>query len=155
MDMDDASQLVGYCGIYCGDCFFHKGTVADLARDLRKELRAVRFDKTAESISRVPMFKAFEKYPECYDVLGNMVKMRCNKACKGGGSNPGCKVRLCCKKNGLEGCWECDDFETCQKLDFLKGGHGDAILKNLRNIRTKGMDEFLSGEKLWYSKPKE
>jgi len=63
---------------------------------------------------------------------------------QGRGSNPGCKIRLCCQKKNCEGCWECVEFETCQKLDFLKGGHGDAIIKNLRKISKKGMEEFLA-----------
>jgi hypothetical protein len=29
-------HLITYCDLYCGDCFGHKGTIADLARDLRK-----------------------------------------------------------------------------------------------------------------------
>jgi len=87
--------------------------------------------------------------------LGGMVKLRCGKACRGGGSNPGCKVRLCCQKMGYEGCWECDDFETCSDFDFLRANHGDAHIRNLRKIRRKGMNEFLEGKKLWYSKPKE
>jgi len=32
------SNLITYCGLYCGDCFGHKGDIADLARDLRKKL---------------------------------------------------------------------------------------------------------------------
>jgi len=37
-------DLVAYCGLYCGDCFNYKGEIADLARDLRKELRKTKFD---------------------------------------------------------------------------------------------------------------
>jgi len=32
------SSLIAYCGLYCGDCFGHKGEIADLARNLRKKL---------------------------------------------------------------------------------------------------------------------
>ena len=49
MDEKDRS-LIAYCGLYCGDCFGYKGRVADLARDLRKELRQAKFDKVAEAI---------------------------------------------------------------------------------------------------------
>ena len=34
-----------YCGLFCGQCAFGLGTVPDLARDLRKELRKIKFDK--------------------------------------------------------------------------------------------------------------
>lgn len=55
-------ELIAYCGLFCGDCFSHEGKIADLARDLRKELRHSRFDKTAESISSLSFFKVFEHY---------------------------------------------------------------------------------------------
>jgi len=148
-DKED-KNLIAYCGLYCGECFSYIGKVADLARDLRKELRQARFDKLAEGIP----FKEFRQYKECYEVLGAMVKLRCKSACKGGGGNPFCKIRKCCQKKEIEGCWECDDFETCEKLDFLKVNHGDAHIKNLRIIKKKGIDEFLKGKTYWYSKLK-
>ena len=146
-------NLIAYCGLYCGDCFGHKGKVADLARDLRKELRQARFEKTAEFMSTFSFFEVFKNYHQCYEVLGALVKLRCKKACKGGGGPPFCKMRKCCQKKGIEGCWECDDFETCEKLDFLVPSHGDAHLKNLRNLKKKGFNDFLKVKKHWYSKP--
>ena len=44
-------DLIAYCGLYCGDCFAHRGKIADLARDLRKELRQAKFDRIVESLS--------------------------------------------------------------------------------------------------------
>ena len=148
-DKED-KNLIAYCGLYCGECFSYIGKVADLARDLRKELRQASFDKLAEGIP----FKEFKHYKECYEVLGAMVKLRCKSACKGGGGNPFCKIRKCCQKKEIEGCWECDEFKACEKLDFLKVNHGDAHIKNLRIIKKKGIDEFLKGKKYWYSKLK-
>ncbi len=152
--MKKEKELVAYCGLYCGDCFSYQGKVADLARDLRKELRQTRFDLTAEFLSGISYFKVFENYPECYEVLGSLVKFRCKKACRGGGGPPFCKIRKCCEKKGLTGCWECDEFTTCEKLDFLKTSHGDAHIKNLRKIKKQGIDNFIRGKRLWYSKPK-
>ena len=145
---------IAYCGLYCGDCPIYKGKIADLARDLRKELRDARFDKTAESLSGISFFEIFSKYHQCYEVLGAMVKLRCGKICKDGGGPPFCKIRKCCQKKGIDGCWECNEFKTCEKLDFLKQGHGDAHIKNLRKIEKKGINEFLKGNKYWYSKGK-
>lgn len=147
-------NLVAYCGLYCGDCFAYKGKIADLARDLRKELRDVKFDKTAESLSSLSFFEVFKDYKQSYDVLGAMVKFRCKKACKGEGGPPFCKIRKCCQKKGIEGCWECDEFETCNKLDFLKVNHGDAHIKNLRKIKRAGVDDFIKGKRVWYNKIK-
>lgn len=65
-----STELVAYCGLYCGDCFNHKGEIADLARDLRKKLREAKFDKGRLS----KYFKAFRDYGQCYEVLGAMVR---------------------------------------------------------------------------------
>lgn len=151
---EENKDLIAYCGLYCGGCPIYKGKIADLARDLRKELREVKFDKTAEALSEISFFKIFNNYQQCYEVLGAMVKLRCRKVCKDGGGPPFCKIRKCCQKKGIDGCWECEEFETCEKLDFLKPGHGDAHIKNIRKIRKEGTEEFLKRGKYWYVKPK-
>ena len=142
---------IAYCGLYCAECPNHTGKIADMSRDLRKELRAMRFDKAAESLSKISFFKALEKYPECYEVLGQMVRMRCNKVCRTGGGNPSCKIRICARKNGYDGCWECADFEDCEKHGVLCGVHGTAHTKNLRTIKKKGKAGFVKGDKYWFS----
>lgn len=45
-------ENIAYCGLYCAECPNHTGVIANLARDLRKELRTFRFDKTAELLSQ-------------------------------------------------------------------------------------------------------
>ena len=141
-----SENLVAYCGLYCGDCFFYKGEIAKLAKDLRKKLREAKLHKTYKEFSKFA--KEFKNYPVCYDVLGAMVKMRC-KGCRNGGGPPFCKIRKCCQKKGIEGCWECDKFETCKKLDFLKPNHGNAHLRNLRKIKKCGKESFLKGKRYW------
>ena len=138
-------NLMGFCGLCCEDCFNHKGEIADLARDLRKKLREANFNKVSQGLSKY--FKDFKDYEQCYQVLGAMVRLRCNKTCRNGGGNPSCKARVCCQKNGILGCWECDEYETCTKLDFLKPIHGDANLKNIKMIRNKGINAFLQGKR--------
>jgi len=146
--------LIAYCGLYCQDCHGYNGKIPDLARDLRKELREKRYDKFAHFISTYSFGKDYKNYDECYKVLGAMVKFRCKKGCRDGGGSPFCKIRKCAQKKELDGCWECSDFETCNKLDFLKNVHGDAHIKNLKKIKKKGEKEFVNGKTLWYSKEK-
>ena len=153
--MSGEENLIAYCGLYCGDCFSYQGKIADLSRDLRKELRSNKFDKTAKSLSIMSFFKVFEEYDKCYKVLGAMVKLRCKRGCRNGGGNPYCAIRKCCERKKYEGCWECDEYENCSKMDFLKTNHGDAHIKNLRKINKKGKKEFLKGKRLMYSKIKE
>ena len=138
-------NLVAYCGLYCGDCFGYQGTLADMARDLRKLLRQNRFDAVAGEIP----FKEFKHYPECYECLGGMVKLRCKHACRGGGGNPFCKIRKCCQRKGYEGCWECDEFKTCEKLTTLNTVHKNAHIKNLKIIAKEGIPALVESRRSW------
>ena len=98
--MPNEKELVAYCGLYCGECYNYTGKIADLARDIRKELRSFRFDKSAEALSELSFFNVFKDYDKCYQVLGAMVKLRCRSGCRAGGGNPYCKIRNCCQKKG-------------------------------------------------------
>jgi hypothetical protein len=153
--MTEKVKMIAYCGLYCQECPSFTGCIADLARNLRKELRTYRYDKIAEALSSISFFEAFKNYQQGYQLLGALVKMRCKHGCKGGGGPPFCKIRKCCQKKEIEGCWECDEFTTCEKLDFLKPSHGDAHLKNLRILSNRGVDHFITGKRYWYSKSKE
>ena len=152
MNKKSDTELIAYCGLYCNDCHGYNGKIPDLARDLRKELRNAKYDKFAHFISKYSFGKDYKNYDECYKVLGAMVKFRCRKGCKNGGGSPFCKIRKCAQKKDYDGCWECKDFETCKKLDFLKDVHGDAHIKNLKKINKKGKNELLNGKTLWHHK---
>jgi len=140
-------KLVGYCGLYCGDCLLRRGEVADLARDLRKKLREVKFDRVAAALAG--FLKPLQDYDKCYQALGAMVRLRCRRPCTGGDGNPQCRPRLCVQRRGLRGCWECGEFETCPKLAFLKAVHADAHLRNLRRLKRGGVVEFIRGPRDW------
>lgn len=145
--MTENRDLIAYRGLYCGDCFNHKGEIADLARDLRKKLREAKFDEVSIGLSS--FFKDFKDYEKCYKVLGAMVRLRCNRTCRGGGGPPSCKIRSCCQNKSIQGCWECEETENCKKLDFLKPIHGDAHLRNLQNLKKQGIEKFLVERKYW------
>jgi hypothetical protein len=149
--MAKKQDMIAYCGLYCGDCFGHTQKIADLARDLRKELRRYRFDKMADMLAQVSSFKEFKNYEKCYSLLGTMVKMRCIKTCRGNGGPPECGIRNCARKKKLDGCWQCDDLETCEKLKILEPHHGPAYLKNLRKIKKQGPAAFIKGKRYWYA----
>jgi len=141
--MSEESELSAYCGLHCGDCPFHRGRIADLARDLRKEMRQAKCERLAGILG-------IKDYAACYESLGNMVKRRCKSGCRNGGGNPMCKIRLCAQKKGYEGCWQCPETEACAKLKFLEPDHLDAHLKNLRQIQKIGMEKWIaSGKRRW------
>lgn len=139
----NSKNLIAYCGLYCGDCFSFKGTIADLSRDLRKELRREKFEIIVKGIP----FKEFKNYKECYECLGAMVRLRCKSACKGGGGNPFCAIRKCCQKKGFDGCWECEKMNSCKKLNSFNAYPKDANIKNLKIIKKKGVSDFIKGKK--------
>lgn len=146
MPGEGCGKLVAYCGLYCGDCFFYKGEIAELAKQLRKKLREAKLTKNYMEFAKFA--KEFRDFPTCYEVLGAMMRMRC-KGCREDGGPPFCRIRRCCLEKGFEGCWECDEYETCGKLDFLKPTHGDAHIRNLRRIRRVGVERFLKGRRYW------
>jgi len=145
----ESTDLIAYCGLYCRDCHGYQQKIPDLARDLRKELRQTKYKKFADCLSKENFGKTFKDYDTCYEVLGAMVRFRCHKGCRNGGGPPFCKMRKCAQKKGYEGCWECDEFETCKKLDFLKEVHDDGHLKNLRRLKKNGKEEFIKGKRDW------
>jgi len=149
--MAKKKDLIGYCGLYCGDCVGQTQTVANLARDLRKELRHYKFADLAETLAAIPFFKEFKDYNKCYNLLGAMMKMRCNRACRGGGGPPNCKIRSCCRKKRIGGCWQCEVFATCEKLAGLEEHHGSAHLKNLRKLKKLGPAGFLNAKRYFYA----
>lgn len=143
---EENKNLIAYCGLYCGDCFFFKGRIAGLAKELRKELRKAKLKQNYKEF--ISFSKEFSHFPECYRLLGVMVKMRC-RGCRNGDGFPFCKIRKCCEKKGFLGCWECEEFETCKKLDFLKPTHKDAHLRNLKKLQKQGIEGFLNSKRYW------
>ena len=90
-------NLVGYCGLYCGDCFYYKGEIVDLARDLRKKLRENKFSQASQTLAKY--LKDFRNYEECYKVLGAMVSLRCKRGCRNGGGTRGVRSGLAVERN--------------------------------------------------------
>lgn len=145
------TDLIAYCGLYCVDCPAYTQTLANLAKNMRAELRHYRFGQMADLMSKEPFFKEFKYYDKCYRLLGTMMKLRCTKLCKGNGGPPNCKIRKCARKKGLDGCWQCDDFTSCKNLEILKDNYGSANLRNLRKLRKQGPDAFIKGKRYWYA----
>lgn len=153
--MSDINKTISYCGLCCDDCYMRKEKIADLARDLRKELRESKLHISADNIAENKFFSAFKKYNDCYEVLGAFVKLRCKKLCKEGGGNPFCVIRKCAEKKDINGCWECEKYDRCKKIDSTKQFHGDANSKNIKRIKKNGPSQFLKGKRDWFVKQKQ
>jgi hypothetical protein len=143
--MAKKTELVAYCGAYCPECPAYTHSTANLAKDLRSELRRYKFDKAASGLAKLPQYKAFRHYDKAYELLGVIAKMRCAKSCRQGGGGPGCIIRKCAKKKGFAGCWQCEDFATCKTLGVLEqfGDTDRSYLKNLRKIKRLGVAAFV------------
>ena len=145
----EKTEFVSYCGLFCPDCPLFSGKVSDLAKDLRKELRRVQYDKFAKYISKFPAGKELENFKECYSVLGTLMKFRCEKGCRLDGGAENCQIRQCNEDQNLQGCWQCKKYKKCTKLDTLTSLHGNAHRKNLEKIDKIGISEFIDGNKNW------
>ena len=124
---------IGYCGLNCVECFVYKKTVSEAAKSLRRELRAAKLKVAWEGIPFLGEYEPFKKS------LDGLAMLRCSRVCRKGGGNPWCKIRKCCQKKGIEGCWECVDFEGCNKLQ-------ERYVKNIRKIKKVGIDGFIKAE---------
>ena len=58
--MGEKESLITYCGLCCLDCHGFTGTIPDLARDLRKELRTYKYDKFAHNMANQGFGKTFK-----------------------------------------------------------------------------------------------
>jgi len=140
------TNLIAYCGLYCGDCPSYTQEIADLAKALRKELRHHKFGKYADDLAQMPGFEAFKDYEAGYALLGSMMKLRCKGECKAGGGSRSCPIKKCARRHAFEGCWQCDDFETCATLKILEGAGDRTHLKNLRKIQRQGPRQFVKAQ---------
>jgi hypothetical protein len=144
------AELTAYCGLYCGDCLRYRSKAAGLAQDLMSELQAVQFDKYAEVKSAA--VKELENYNECLRVLDAIVKLGCDTPCKSGGdgcSGP-CEIKRCVNSKNLEGCWECDEFERCDKFESFRPVHGNTTKRNLRKIKKYGLNGWAEHREKFY-----
>jgi hypothetical protein len=138
----NGSELTGYCGLYCGDCIRYRSKASDLAKSLLKEFETTKFSEYAKvKRSHVP---ELESYEQVVSVLTAISQLKCETPCRLGGDGcaGSCLIIKCVREKSLEGCWECAEYETCEKVDFLKPFHGDTPLRNLRKIKELGIEDW-------------
>ena len=146
-------QLTAYCGIYCGDCIRFKCKASNLSKCLLDEINKNHFLEYARVKKKYD--KEFEKFEILPTLLKAISKLKCETPCRSGGDGSGgtCPIIACVKAKNIEGCWDCDDFETCDKLRYLMPFHGNSILENLRLIKKHGINNWAKfREKIypWY-----
>jgi len=134
-------RLLGYCGMYCGDCLGCSGVIANASSEFLKVLDRYEFEKTAFHVFPTQL----DEYDKFIDILEFMGGLRCKTNCRDvDGGESKCEVRQCAVDNGYFTCNECEGFEECEKLENILGGlHLDSCRKNLRGINKLGLDTWL------------
>ena len=133
-------DLLAHCGIYCGDCLGYTGVIADAAEDFKAVLEKYEFEKSAKCIFP----EQLKDYDKIFDKIVFMASLRCPMVCRERtDDNIACEIRECCQVKGFFAYYECYDFEVCEKLKIMEGLHYEAMLKNLKEIKAIGLEEWI------------
>ena len=163
------------CGLTCGDCLFYKSEIYETARKLRELIRTSQLDTFLNLIVKnkgwngiakylgkegsefAQYFDSFDKMPDFLNVLDGIIKLQCKKTCQeSGGCSLGgvtheCETLRCIRSKKYNGCWDCAEIGSCEKLAFLKRNYGETIEGNLRIIKDEGMEAVKSRGNKYYA----
>jgi hypothetical protein len=109
-----------------------------------------------KSIFKKP-FESFEKLPDFLEVLDGIINLQCKTTCQEsggcsiGGTTHECEALTCINENGFEGCWQCEEYENCEKLSFLRRNYGETIDGNLRRMKDEGIEAVKSRGNKYYA----
>lgn len=141
--------MLGYCGMYCGDCLGCSGVIADAAGDFLGVLDKYEFEKTAVNVFP----EQLGEYDKFVDMVEFMAALKCAATCRDvDGGESKCDIRQCAVENGYFACNECNEFEKCEKLEKILGTlHTESCRNNMRAINKMGLIEWLEkGKKHHY-----
>ena len=169
------SKLVCPCGLTCCDCLFYKTEIYEAARKLKELIQASQLDAflnliienkgwkgIAKHLGRDgseigQYFESFKKMPDFVNVLDGIIKLQCKTTCQeSGGCSLGgvtheCEALRCIRSKRYDGCWDCAEVGSCEKLTFLKRNYGETIEDNLRIIKDEGMEAVKSRGNKYYA----
>jgi hypothetical protein len=172
-------KLVCPCGLTCCDCLFYKSEIYEAAQKLRDLIKINDLDVFFNNFSNRKNWEliaiemhlsddqAWEKVGQYFDrfkemttfmnILDGIINVQCKATCQekggcsAGGSTHQCNTVRCVKSKGYNGCWQCDEFENCDKLKFLKNRYGFIIEENLRTAKEKGVEAVKSHGNRYYA----
>jgi len=108
-------DLITYCGVYEGYCArWHENALfINLAKALAELADGHGFHYWMPAEVKEFNYSEFRK---ALDFFGKKHSwLVCQKGCKHGDGRPDCPIRECCKKRGVDLCFECDEF-PCDKV---------------------------------------
>lgn len=146
--MIEKEDLLAFCGLYCKDCAGFTGEIVDTASKLKDTLTTYKFEQTASAL----FSEQLRDYDKFLDMLNFIITLKCEKVCRfRETTESGCSIRKCCKDRKYYACYECEEYETCEKLKGLEKLHGDAYLKNIKQIREMGFENWINrGNRYWF-----
>ena len=144
-------EKIAFCGLYCGECVIKDQKIGALSQRLLRVIETPEFQKLSVGLPHISkeLWGKLIHVQNAKHVLTAMCNLDCDRSCKEGGGSSLCEIRICCKKKDLNGCWECVEMESCKILASIFPVHKGSNVKNMKVIREKGIDAFLSGEKQW------
>jgi len=107
---NETRGLLGYCGTYCGACGIYKGrTITIVAKDLKELIESYHYPDWVPKFGGIDFdFQEFQKGMDYFtrETSGCYSQVPCKEGC----GMPGCKMKECAKKRGIEYCFKCNDF---------------------------------------------
>ena len=147
--MKKRTDLLAYCGFYCGDCLGGSGVIADAAEEFMDVLEKHKFDRSVKCFFP----ERLDDYGRFLEMLKFMTGLRCGKICREiEDTGTSCVVRKCCRERGFYACYECGDLKVCEKLKSLNDGlHYDSCMKNFEAIKEMGLANWIiKGKRFHY-----
>jgi hypothetical protein len=163
-------KYVSACGLTCCDCMFYKHEIYEAANNLKNIITETKINVFLSILSKEEFnavmtnhlgvdkndlykyFQMFSKFQDFIEVLDGLIKIQCKNTCQetGGcsmcGTTKKCVTIKCVKDKGLNGCWECNETNSCKKLVFQKMSYGKTIDENFNIIKKDGI-EFVPSRK--------
>jgi hypothetical protein len=134
--MSDLNYSYGMCGVYCGQCPRGNGRVSHAAGELKRLIDIVRFE-FLKSIPEIPFdFDNFRKGLEWFHQYGDCTCAR--EECPFG-------YGKCVRENNLDSCLECEEYLTCEKLEYIRDTY-PFVIDAYRRVQETGLRKHLEEE---------
>ncbi len=168
------SKYVSACGLTCCDCLFYKKEFFEAARTMKRLMAEYGFglffnalsnrEKSDEIATQLGLdgaqleglLRVFERMPDFAKVLDGFVAVECRHTCREkngcsiGGTPHQCAALKCVNSKGLDGCWKCAEYRTCDKLAFQKAKYGRTVVENLSRLAREGTSTLKSRGNQYY-----
>lgn len=136
-----STELVGYCGGYCGDCHLAQENVAFGIKLLHAINTAYGPTRGVENFGWEPMRNLGKYATQQLDTLLASLSsfaVECFPKCCLDHCVPPCEIAGCAQAKGYRTCGECEEMSSCIKLDK----HREKVISNLEDIKKIGVDAF-------------